>query len=53
VVDTELFFIANQPSGGLSDNANQNEQPFLSSFPFVSPPHQPQPAGVTDDRTRN
>jgi hypothetical protein len=53
VVDTELFFIANQPAGGLTDNANQNEQPFLSTFPFLSPPHQPRPAGVIDDQTRN
>jgi hypothetical protein len=53
VVDTEFFFIANQPPGGLTDNANQNEQPFLSAFPFLAPPHQPQPTGVTDDRTRN
>jgi hypothetical protein len=53
VVDTELFLIANQPAGGLTDGANQNEQPFLPAFPFLAPPHQPQPTGVTDDRTRN
>lgn len=53
VVDTLLFFVANQPSGGLSDNANINEVPFLSTFPFFAPPHQPRPSGVTDDQTRN
>lgn len=54
VIDTFLFFIANQPSGGLSDNTNQNEQPLLSTFPFLSPPHQPRPAGAgAEDQTRN
>ncbi len=54
VVDTVLFFVANQPVGGLSDNANQNEQPFLSTFPFLSAPHQPRPASAgAEDQTRN
>ena len=54
VVDTLIFFIANQPSGGLSDNANVNEVPFLSAFPFFAPPHQPRPAGTgAEDLTRN
>lgn len=54
VVDTILFFVANQPSGGISDNANQNEQPFLSTFPFLSPPHQPRPNSAgAEDQTRN
>ena len=54
VVDTLLFFVANQPSGGLSDNANVNEVPFLSTFPFFAPPHQPRPAGAgAEDLTRN
>ncbi|HEX8068467.1 MAG TPA: DUF4331 family protein [Pyrinomonadaceae bacterium] len=54
VVDTLLFFVANQPSGGISDNANVNEVPFLSSFPFFAPPHQPRPASAgAEDQTRN
>jgi len=54
VVDTLLFFVANQPAGGLSDNANVNELAFLPAFPFFAPPHQPQPAGAgAEDRTRN
>ncbi|MFL6210718.1 MAG: DUF4331 family protein [Pyrinomonadaceae bacterium] len=54
VVDTLLFFVANQPSGGLSDNANVNEVPFLSAFPFFAPPHQPRPNSAgAEDLTRN
>jgi len=54
VVDTLLFFIANQPVGGLSDNANVNEVPFLGSFPFFAPPHQPRPNSAgAEDQTRN
>ncbi|PYS90596.1 MAG: hypothetical protein DMF64_14415 [Acidobacteria bacterium] len=54
VVDTLLFFIANQPSGGITDNANVNEVPFLSAFPFFPPPHQPRPVGAgAEDLTRN
>jgi hypothetical protein len=54
VVDTLLFFIANQPSGGFSDNANQNEVPFLGAFPYLAPPHQPRPNGAgAEDQTRN
>ena len=54
VVDTLLFFIANQPSGGLSDNANVNEVPFLANFPFFAPPHQPRTAAAgAEDQTRN
>ena len=54
VVDTLLFFIANQPSGGITDNANVNEVPFLSAFPFFAPPHQPRPASSgAEDLTRN
>jgi hypothetical protein len=54
VVDTLLFFIANQPSGGLTDNANANEVPFLGAFPFFAPPHQPRTAAAgAEDQTRN
>ncbi len=52
VVDTILFFVANQQA--VTDNANQNEQPFLSTFPFLSPPHQPRPNSAgAEDQTRN
>lgn len=54
VVDTLLFFIGNQPMGGITDNANQNEQPFLGGFPFLSPPHQPRANSAgAEDQTRN
>jgi hypothetical protein len=54
VVDTLLFFIANQPGGGISDNANVNEQPALNSFPYFPAPHQPRPAAAgAEDLTRN
>jgi hypothetical protein len=51
VVDVLLFFIANQQP--VTDNVNVNEVPALNAFPFFPPPHQPRPAGVTDDLTRN
>jgi hypothetical protein len=54
VVDTLLFFIANQPSGGITDNVNVNEVPIPNAFPFFPPPHQPRPAGTgAEDQTRN
>ena len=54
MVDTVLFFVANQPSGGLSDNANTNEQPALNSFPYFPAPHQPRPNSAgAEDQTRN
>ena len=54
VVDTLLFFIANQPAGGITDNANVNEVPIPNAFPFFPPPHQPRPAGTgAEDLTRN
>jgi len=54
VVDTLLFFVANQPPGGLSDNANVNEVPFGAAFPFFPPPHQPRTAAAgAEDHTRN
>lgn len=50
VVDTLLFFIANQNT--LRDNVNANDVPFRDTFPFLAPPHQPLDSGV-DDQTRN
>lgn len=54
-VDTLLYFIFNQPSGGIStDNANVNEVPLPNTFPFFPPPHQPRPTGTgAEDQTRN
>jgi hypothetical protein len=51
VVDTFLFFIANQNT--LGDNVPANDVAFLDAFPFIAPPQQPQPPGVEDDNTRN
>lgn len=51
VIDTILFFIANQ--NALSDNVNANDVPFRDSFPFFAPPQQPRDRGVIDDNTRN
>lgn len=51
VVDTILFLVNNRQP--LSDNANQNDVPYRSTFPFFAPPHQPFPPGTVDDRTRN
>ncbi len=51
VVDTLLFFIANQNK--LGDNVNANDVPFRDQFPFFAPPHQPRAAGTIDDNTRN
>jgi hypothetical protein len=51
VIDTILFFVANQ--NPLGDNVNSNEVPLRDSFPFFAPPHQPFAPGTTDDRTRN
>ncbi|HEX8178697.1 MAG TPA: DUF4331 family protein [Pyrinomonadaceae bacterium] len=54
VVDTLLFFIANQPAGGITDNVNSNEVPIPLTFPFFPSPHQPRPAGTgAEDQTRN
>ncbi len=51
VIDILLTLINNrQPLG---DNANGNEVPLRTSFPFLAPSHQPRPPGTTDDATRN
>ena len=50
VIDTILFFIANQNK--LGDNVNNNDVTFRDSFPFLAPSQQPRDSGV-DDNTRN
>jgi len=51
VIDTILFLVNNRQP--LSDNVNQNDVPYRSTFPFFGAPHQPFAPGTTDDRTRN
>lgn len=51
VIDTELFLVNNRQP--LSDNANCNDVPYRSQFPFFGAAHQPRAPGVTDDNTRN
>jgi hypothetical protein len=51
VIDTILFFVANQ--NVLGDNVNSNDVTFRSSFPFLAPPQQPRAPGTIDDNTRN
>jgi hypothetical protein len=51
VIDILLTLINNrQPLG---DNANANDVPFRTSFPFLAPSQQPRVPGTTDDNTRN
>jgi len=50
VIDTLLFFIANQ--NALGDNVNANDVPLQNTFPFIAKAQQPRDAGV-DDNTRN
>ena len=50
VIDTILFFIANQNKFG--DNVNSNDVPLRSQFPFFGAAQQPRDSGV-DDNTRN
>ncbi|MCW5971515.1 MAG: DUF4331 family protein [Blastocatellales bacterium] len=50
VIDTILFFIANQ--NALGDNVNANDVAFRDTFPFVGAAQQPRDSGV-DDNTRN
>jgi hypothetical protein len=50
VIDTILFFVANQNT--LGDNVNANDVQFTNAFPFFAPPQQPRDSGV-DDNTRN
>ena len=51
VIDTILFFVANQ--NALGDNVNSNDVPFRDAFPFLAPPQQPRAPGTIDDNTRN
>ena len=50
VIDTLLFFAANQNT--LGDNVNANDVAFRSQFPFLAPAHQPLATGAVDN-TRN
>ncbi len=50
VIDTILFFIANQNKFG--DNVNSNDVPLRNQFPFFGAAQQPRDNGV-DDNTRN
>jgi hypothetical protein len=50
VIDTVLFFVANQ--NPLGDNVNGNDVPFRDQFPYFGAAHQPRDSGV-DDNTRN
>lgn len=51
VVDILNFLINNRRP--MPDNANGNEVPLRTTFPFLAPSHQPRVPGVTDDSTRN
>lgn len=51
VVDILNFLINNRQP--LPDNANSNDVPLRSSFPFLAPSHQPRVPGTIDDNTRN
>jgi hypothetical protein len=50
VIDTILFFVANQNT--LGDNVNGNDVARTDTFPFFGRPQQPRASG-TDDNTRN
>lgn len=51
VIDTILFFIANQNT--LGDSVSSNDVPFRNTFPFFGAAHQPRMTGNLDDSTRN
>lgn len=51
VVDILNFLINNRVP--LPDNANGNDVPLRSAFPFLAPANQPRVPGTTDDNTRN
>jgi len=51
VVDILNFLINNRQP--LPDNANGNDVPLRSNFPFLAPAHQPRAPGTIDDSTRN
>ncbi|HVS30382.1 MAG TPA: DUF4331 family protein [Thermoanaerobaculia bacterium] len=50
VIDTLLFFVANQNT--LGDNVDANDVAFRDTFPFLAPAHQPLAPGAVDN-TRN
>jgi hypothetical protein len=49
VIDTILFFVANQ--NVLGDSVNANDVAFRDAFPFLAPSQQPRDSG--DDNTKN
>ena len=51
VVDILNFLINNRQP--LPDNANGNDVPLRTTFPFLAPSHQPRVPGTVDDSTRN
>ena len=51
VIDTILFFVANQNAFG--DNVNANDATLRDQFPFFAAPQQPRNPGTLDDNTRN
>lgn len=51
VVDILNFLINNRQP--LPDNANGNDLPFRTAFPYLAPAQQPRVPGTTDDNTRN
>lgn len=51
VVDILNFLINNRQP--LPDNANANDVPLRTTFPFLAPSHQPRVPGTVDDNTRN
>ena len=51
VIDTILFFVANQNT--LGDSVSANDVPFRDTFPFVAAPQQARATGTADDNTRN
>jgi hypothetical protein len=51
VVDTLNFLVNNRQP--LPDNANGNDVPLRSAFPFLAPAQQPRVPGTTDDNTRH
>jgi len=51
VIDTILFFVANQNEFG--DNVDANDVPFTTTFPYFGAPQMPRAPGTVDDNTRN
>ncbi|MBK6426210.1 MAG: DUF4331 family protein [Blastocatellia bacterium] len=51
VVDTVLFFVANQTAIG--DSVNGNDVALTDAFPYLGLSQQPRNPDVTDDNTRN